>query len=228
MTTLYKTQFSYVNQFGSSIVCLEAAAKLGWCGAETVEIEVKSTPKEGFIEVTGKENKDNPNHPQYEIFVGEHKFEDNYSFLRNMLIELDGTLFYKARLFSEEDYEFETDEHPVTGKECNEPLVVRLPVEIVKCYDCGGRGTTYLGWSASEQPAFTEEDMHEEGPEFLEDYMNGAYDKVCPGCKGSQVVNEIAWEHENAKGPLALAYRQHLDDEDAYRAECEAERRMGC
>ena len=124
------------------------------------------------------------------------------------------------------EYTFETDTHPLTGVDLDEPLIVTLPIEIVQCYDCRGKGTTYLGWASCDQPAFTEEDMYEEGPEFMEDYMHGAYDKTCPECGGSGKVDEIAWER--ATDPLAKAYRDYLDDEAAYQRECDAERRYGC
>jgi len=75
--------------------------------------------------------------------------------------------------------------------EQGETFDVDFPARQVKCSDCGGRGSTYLGWAARDQPAFTEEDMAREGPDFQQDYMRGAYDRQCPGCCGKRVVLEV-------------------------------------
>lgn len=65
---------------------------------------------------------------------------------------------------------------------------VRFTIEV--CDECGGRGTTYLGWSAAEQPSYGYEDFQED-PDFAEAYMNREYDRSCPGCDGRNVVEEF-------------------------------------
>jgi len=108
--------------------------------------------------------------------------------------------------------------------------VVEFPAKWAICYDCQGEGTTYLGWAAKDQPAFTQEDFDYEGPDFYEDYMGGRYDAQCPACHGEGKVKEID-EKAVAKNPELKA---HLNEHhEALRASAEidaemaAERRMG-
>ena len=77
---------------------------------------------------------------------------------------------------------------------------VDLPARYEICPHCMGKGTSsaYLG-------AFTRDDMDEEGPEFVESYMRGEYDRPCEDCVGSPgrvlVVDEarcISDEHKAA------------------------------
>lgn len=107
-----------------------------------------------------------------------------------------------------------------------EEITVGFPAKNVVCYDCGGNGTTYLGWAARDQPAFTREDFDYEGPEFYEDYMEGKYDGMCPCCNGNKVVLEIQpeWISKDKK-ELWKAYCEHLECEAAHEAEVRAERR---
>lgn len=123
---------------------------------------------------------------------------------------------------------FYLEEHPVTGELIDDEIALELPAEYEVCDCCRGRGTTYLGWHASEQPAFTAEDFYEEGPDFQEDYMSGQYDRACPECKGRTTTLNISWDKLNKKDPLVEAYLDYLEEESYYQAQCEAERRMGC
>jgi hypothetical protein len=105
-----------------------------------------------------------------------------------------------------------------------EEITYELRCEYEVCPDCRGHGTTYLGWPAREQPAFTEADMDREGPEFMDDYMSGRYDKTCPGCKGERVVSVPV--DDGSEG-----YKAWVEDkiaEEEMRQEMEAERRAGC
>ena len=80
--------------------------------------------------------------------------------------------------------------------------------------------------AAKDQPAFTMSDMHEEGPDFYEDYMAGRYDKTCPGCNGSGKILVVDSEKCNGN----IHYKQYCADlaENAYfDAMRAAERRMG-
>lgn len=60
-----------------------------------------------------------------------------------------------------------------------------LPAKYEVCPRCDGRGV-------HDNPAFsngfTSDEMAEEGPEFVEDYMAGVYDVRCSECKGERVV----------------------------------------
>ena len=60
---------------------------------------------------------------------------------------------------------------------CDDGSEIELPSKWTICRHCQGEGTSsaYLG-------AFTRDDMDEAGPEFLEDYMAGRYDRAC-GCQ---------------------------------------------
>jgi len=103
---------------------------------------------------------------------------------------------------------------------------VDLPTHLVTCGDCRGKGTTYLGWTAQEQPAFTQEDFHREGEEFTEDYFRGNYDRACQGCGGDGKVEEV--NYNILTDAQKEAYDEYMEDEAYYQAERAAERRMGC
>lgn len=106
---------------------------------------------------------------------------------------------------------------------------VSFPAKWEVCYDCDGRGSTYLGWTSSDQPAFTSEDFDREGPDFQEDYMKGRYDKTCPTCKGRTTVLVVV---DREFIPVTLLddynkWQEQLREEAEYQAVCAAERRMG-
>lgn len=108
-------------------------------------------------------------------------------------------------------------------------LVVDFPTIWAICSDCSGDGTTYLGWKSRDQPAFTCEDFAEEGPEFVEDYMNGVYDRDCPSCNGTGKVREIDEDAAQSKYPKAFkAYCNDLDAKAHYDSMVRAEQRFGC
>lgn len=96
-----------------------------------------------------------------------------------------------------------------------------FPAKWVICGDCQGEGTTYLGWAAKDQPAFTAEDFDYEGPDFYEDYMSGHYDRECPECHGQGKVLEI--EPDKCKGELAILLKEH---NEALRASAEIDAEM--
>lgn len=96
-----------------------------------------------------------------------------------------------------------------------------LPTHFELCPCCEGRGTSsaYLG-------AFTRSDMDEMGPDFMEDYMAGAYDRTCERCNGLRVI-EVVTENK-LTAAQRKAYRQERQEEADYEAECRMERLMGC
>lgn len=105
-------------------------------------------------------------------------------------------------------------------------FVWEFPGEYEVCGTCSGTGSTYLGWPSNQQPAFTMEDFHREGPDFYEDYMTGAYDKCCPECNGERVVAVIDEKHlSKIDEEIFEAWGYHLKCEYDYQAEVEAERR---
>lgn len=104
-----------------------------------------------------------------------------------------------------------------------------IPAKWEVCSDCEGKGSTYLGWTSREQPAFTHEDFEQEGPDFREDYMAGKYDRQCPTCQGRTTV--LVPNLDLEKDPKhERAFKLYLEKEKSdreYQRECEAERRMG-
>ncbi len=108
-------------------------------------------------------------------------------------------------------------------------ITVDFPTRWEICGDCQGEGTTYLGWAAADQPAFTREDFEDEGPDFMEEYIGGVYDKECPTCDGTGKVREI--DEDVAESKYPVAFKAYLDDcksEADYRAMVRAEQRFGC
>jgi hypothetical protein len=102
--------------------------------------------------------------------------------------------------------------------------VKQIPTEKEVCGMCRGEGksSAYLG-------SFTQSELTEDF-EFRENYMSGFYDKQCTTCHGLRVVDVLVDYEEPIYGftpEEVAAVNQHIDDECEYRAQCEAERRMG-
>ncbi len=55
----------------------------------------------------------------------------------------------------------------------------------VVCPDCDGEGKHVL-----HGIALTADDIEQQGPDFIEDYMNGGYDTVCETCGGRTTIRE--------------------------------------
>lgn len=123
-------------------------------------------------------------------------------------------------------FKFYVEEHPSTGELIDGDIEFSLQASWAVCPDCCGRGTTYLGWPADQQPAFSREDFAED-PDFATDYMSGNYDKQCPCCKGRTTVLEVDWSQVDQTCPVIKAYLEHLEHEAEYQAVVAAERRMG-
>ena len=92
-----------------------------------------------------------------------------------------------------------------------------IPAKAEICPVCNGKGS-FVNPSIDSQ-GLSSEDMQEEG--FREDYFGGSYDQTCSSCNGNRVIlvprDETEMEDIN----------QTLQDEADYRAEIDAERRMG-
>ena len=98
-------------------------------------------------------------------------------------------------------------------------LVVPATREV--CGRCNGTGV-------HDHPAFANgfgADEMGEDPDFREDYMRGVYDVKCSRCCGNRVVDEPDWERMTER-QRTLA-DEYYREENAYRSEAEAERRMG-
>lgn len=98
-----------------------------------------------------------------------------------------------------------------------------IPADYVVCGICDGRGK-YVNPSIDSN-GISQEDFDND-PDFREDYFSGMYDVVCGCCDGKRVAPEIAWERLKPEDKRYL--EQWFDDERAYQAECEMERKMGC
>ena len=97
---------------------------------------------------------------------------------------------------------------------CDDGSEIELPFKWEICSVCEGRGksSAYLG-------AYTRDDMDEAGPEFMEDYMAGNYDRACDACNGSGKV-KVA---DRAK--MTTAQRTEYDAQLKAEADCDAEER---
>ena len=99
-------------------------------------------------------------------------------------------------------------------------VVVELPGTRIVCDRCRGEGV-------HDHPAFsnglTSEDFEDE--DFREGYFSGRYDVVCECCKGANVITVP--DEERCTPEQLEAYDKHINEERSYRAEIEAERRMG-
>jgi len=102
----------------------------------------------------------------------------------------------------------------------DDDLEVALPTKFEVCPQCEGKGMScaYLG-------AFTAEDMIEEGPEFMEEYMAGHYDRTCDECGGKRVVPAL--DRARCTPEQIKAYDKQQDElAESYAIEA-AERAMG-
>jgi len=95
-----------------------------------------------------------------------------------------------------------------------------VPKRKVVCPQCRGEGSSslYLG-------SYTQSEMDEQGQEFYEEYMTGAYDRTCDTCGGLRVIDEV--NEDAMPAELRKEWEEWQRNAWSYRAECEAERRMG-
>jgi len=99
------------------------------------------------------------------------------------------------------------------------PTVKVLSAHYEVCPDCNGKGK-YVNPSIDSHGISAEEFY--EDPDFAESYCSGLYDIVCRTCHGNNVILFPSTE-EGKKIIIKM-----LQEESNYRAEIEAERRMGC
>ena len=95
-----------------------------------------------------------------------------------------------------------------------------LPAKYEVCWRCEGKGV-HDCWEGG----MTGDEMAEQGPDFFDDYMSGMYDTQCSDCKGQRVLLTVS--RDECRAEDLVLYERHLEQEAAYQAEIEAERRFG-
>lgn len=105
--------------------------------------------------------------------------------------------------------------------EDDEPKVHTLKCSYEVCDACDGKGK-YVNPSIDAHGI--SEDEFNEDPEFREDYFSGRYDVTCRQCKGKRVFPTPSETESEAY----KVWRDWIESEEIYQAQCAAERRMGC
>ena len=105
---------------------------------------------------------------------------------------------------------------------------VNLPVRRIVCPTCDGTGT-HVNPSIDGNGISAEDFAND--PDFAESYFGGHFDVRCHECDGRNVIEVI--DEDACKTKLSwykgmLRHFNHLQHESEFRAECDAERRMGC
>jgi RecJ-like exonuclease len=107
----------------------------------------------------------------------------------------------------------------IYSEDDGEPIALPYKWEICSQCEGEGRSSAYLG-------AFTWDELHEQGDEFIEDYFAGNFDKSCGCCGGSGKITVA--DYGKMTEDQVKAYEQQLQDDYEYEAMRNAERRMGC
>ena len=97
---------------------------------------------------------------------------------------------------------------------------VTLPAKYEVCWRCRGEGV-HDCWEGG----MTSDEMHEQGPEFIDDYFSGVYDKRCTVCNGQRVVSVV--DRDRLMPDMRARYDKHVQQEADWAAELAHERRMG-
>ncbi len=92
------------------------------------------------------------------------------------------------------------------------------------CPCCNGRGSTTFGWHSDDAAVFTQEDFDED-PDLRENLMGRSYDKVCPECKGDNVVDVL--DEDRCSPDLLEDWSGWQGDAIESEAVMRAERAMG-
>lgn len=92
---------------------------------------------------------------------------------------------------------------------------VQVPAKWEVCPRCQGDGT-HDCWEGG----MTGDEMAEQGPEFMDDYMNGVYSVACAACGGKRVIAVL----DRARATAEQVRLHDRDEQD--RADDEAVRRM--
>lgn len=112
---------------------------------------------------------------------------------------------------ADSDAEVDGERYDAEGK-------IGIPAERIVCPRCDGEGTM-------DHPAFaggfTQSEMDEYGPEFMDDYFRGTYDVRCEECHGDRVTLQ-AVDEERMTPTQRAAWKGHV----AYLFELAFERKM--
>ena len=95
-----------------------------------------------------------------------------------------------------------------------------FPSKYEVCWRCRGEGV-HDCWEGG----MTSDEMHEQGPEFIDDYRSGVYDKRCDQCNGLRVLLVVDRDRTDRK--LLARYDKHVEQQDQWAAELAHEQRMG-
>jgi len=110
----------------------------------------------------------------------------------------------------------------VYDPDSGDDVEIEIPSKWDVCPVCDGKGTHVN--PSIDAGGLSRDSMDD--PEFMDDYMSGAYDQTCNYCQGRTTVR-VPDEDAMSDADRKLWY-DHLRDEAAYEAECQAEIRMGC
>lgn len=107
----------------------------------------------------------------------------------------------------------------------DEEFEATFPFRWDVCSTCQGKGSHVN--PSIDCDGLSAKDFAED-PDFAEQYWGGAYDQPCNGCGGrttERVLDEDRFNDQHREWYALL--EEYWRDEAEYRAECEAERRMG-
>lgn len=98
--------------------------------------------------------------------------------------------------------------------EDGEPILIRIPVELIVCTSCDGKGS-YVNPNIDRNGI--DPDDFDLDPEFFEEYRGGVFDIQCAHCYGLRVI-PVPIEEEMRK-----RVQEGLDEEAEYQAMVQAE-----
>ena len=110
----------------------------------------------------------------------------------------------------------------VTDKETGDLIELVIPSKFEVCDGCRGNGKHVN--RAIDGNGISREEFDED-PDFEEAYFRGDYDVTCVDCGGKRVMLVADWAKMDEE--TKKLYDLHLSEERSYRAERNAERRMG-
>lgn len=98
-----------------------------------------------------------------------------------------------------------------------------FPAKWEVCPRCDGTGKHVN--PAVDGNGITRDEMDELGPDFFDDYMSGVYDVACEECNGERLI--LVLDEDLATPDQVSRYEELQEEENNFRAEVLAERRMG-
>ncbi len=110
----------------------------------------------------------------------------------------------------------------VQDNETGDLMEIVIPSKFEVCDGCRGSGKHVN--RAIDGNGISREQFDED-PDFEEAYFRGDYDVICEDCGGNRVMLVADWAKMDEE--TKKLYDEHLREERSYRAERDAERRMG-